>query len=408
MLEKREYMWYFRKRIKGVAFMKKTFILFLILCIMVLSFGACGKKNDNVTDSKPATSEDSTETVNDEEMKKHLPEGMSFSKNKVDFIGRFVKKGDRYEFGWSGSTIRAGFVGTEISVKIELLELEEQYGTADYLEVMIDGERVKTMPVTKDLVVCTLAEDLEYGYHYVELIKRTGVVRTLIGFYEFDYGDGMAAYAPAQKERTIEFIGDSITAGWGNMSSWYTQKFILSEQDATRSYGYLVAKSLNAEAILTAISGSGIVLNSGGSRPGNAPLYWKSNANKYNPTQYDFSSAKQPDAVVINLGTNDYLAGVDEEEFFTEYLKFVEDVRRQYPNAYILCTIGTMTVQPYWAIQEVVAELNYAGDNKVSAYEIKVKMDKNEMIGAVGHPSAKCHEEMAKEITAVLKERLGW
>lgn len=400
-------LWYLN--LKGVRIIMNRIFSLILAIILGLTCCACAGKTDSVKNDETAiSSEVESESLEDIEMKKYLPEGMEFSKNKVDFIGRFEKTNECYKFAWSGSTIRAGFVGTGIAVKLKSLEIDSKYGASDFLEVIVDGTTQKTIAITKTPKVYTLAEGLEHGYHYVELIKRTEVGKTQMGFYGFDYKGGLEAFAPAQKERTIEFIGDSITAGWGNMSSWQTNEFILSEENATKSYGYLVAKNLNAEAVLTAISGGGIVQNSGGSTPGFLPIYWNSYAHKFNDKKYDFSLSKQPDAVVINIGTNDLSKNFDEQKFVTEYVKFLQDVRKQYPDAYILCTLGPMTVQPYSAIEQAIKELQYMGEDKVSAYEIKVKMDTNEMKGAVGHPSALCHEKMAAEITAVLKEKLGW
>ena len=68
-----------------------------------------------------------------------------------------------------------------------------------------------------------------------------------------------------------------------------------------------------------------------------------------------------PEAVVINLGTNDFSTGDPGPEFQTIYLKFVTDLRGHYPSARFFLAVGTMlsgdpdevVVVPIWAVDGV-------------------------------------------------------
>ncbi len=57
--------------------------------------------------------------------------------------------------------------------------------------------------------------------------------------------------------------------------------------------------------------------------------------------EWDFSK-HQPDVVVVNLGTNDdsYCKNdsTRQEEYKTEYVEFIKEIRQNNPNAAIICT----------------------------------------------------------------------
>ena len=83
----------------------------------------------------------------------------------------------------------------------------------------------------------------------------------------------------------------------------------------------------------------------------------------------------EPQAVVINLGTNDISnsKGDPGQPFQDAYLGLVQTVRAKYPHAYIVCIIGPLlsggdlqTIEGY--IQAVVDTLNAAGDARVEFF----------------------------------------
>ncbi|HEY5961134.1 MAG TPA: hypothetical protein VIV60_31470, partial [Polyangiaceae bacterium] len=76
------------------------------------------------------------------------------------------------------------------------------------------------------------------------------------------------------------------------------------------TYGAIAARALDADVHIEAISGIGMALSLGGSTTWTMPNVWD-NVNVFDDTvKYDCSTWTA-DAVVINLGTNDFNAGVD-------------------------------------------------------------------------------------------------
>lgn len=360
--------------------MKKISLL-LVFVIIICSLTGCGGKKD---DEKEIVAE-------------YLPTGMTFSDKNVDFIGRFKEVDGGYQFAWSGSSIRAGFVGTEISATLELVE---KYQQTDFLEIIIDGKEHKTLEIYPKVKRSELlAYDLPYGYHTVEIIKRTEQL-SLMAFYGFDYAEGVyPAPAPARSDKRIMFIGESITSGYGVMRMNGDRGFYSSEQDVQHTYGWLVAKELGAECDILGISSAGIVKNPISNR-------WNSYGGTMITDPYPTPEEDVPDLIVINLGTIDNHGKINDREFEKEYRSFINEVRATYPDAAILCTIGGITNEPYASIEKVVNKLKAEGMEKLYSYKIIASRDDENCCGGDFHPNANGHAAMAEELVVFIRNNI--
>jgi endoglucanase len=117
-----------------------------------------------------------------------------------------------------------------------------------------------------------------------------------------------------------------------------------------------------------------------------------------------------PDAVVINLGTNDGGKPFDAEKYQKAWAPFVARIRKNYPKAHIFCTIGPMgqSKQMQDLIAQAVADINQAGDARVYAVKLPVQDEKIDGIGADWHPTVKCHQRMADTLAPIIAEKLNW
>ncbi|WP_155250120.1 SGNH/GDSL hydrolase family protein [Ruminococcus flavefaciens] len=213
--------------------------------------------------------------------------------------------------------------------------------------------------------------------------------------------DSAQPVMPAEKATlTIEFIGDSITCGYGVESKSSSEPFMTSTENFTKSYAYLTAKELGADYMTCCYSGYGVV--SGYTGDG------MKNADALLPDCYELSSSfedygtdwtfpEQCDVVVINLGTNDFnYVSQDLEvrgsEFADSYKAFLKTVREKRPDAVIICTVGTMGGDDiYKLIERAVAEF---GDDKITAY-FSQPQSMHDGMGANGHPSKKTQQNSA-------------
>lgn len=107
------------------------------------------------------------------------------------------------------------------------------------------------------------------------------------------------------------------------------------------------------------------------------------------------------DVVVINLGTNDssYIKGDTErsETYAEQYAEFLKTVRSCNPDAYIICTLGTMggeELYPY--IQKAIEQFqSETGDERITSYLSTVQDFNADGVGSDWHPSAKTQQKSA-------------
>lgn len=321
----------------------------------------------------------------------------------VHFVGR-IDDADpgNVRFAWSGTGAVAKFSGTQVSARL---------GGGQQYTVVVDGE-VTQPKLTATDGTNALATGLAAGEHTVELYRRTEANQGVSTFMGFDFGGG-TLLAPPLPTRRLEFIGDSITCGYGNEGPDMNCGFTPDTENHYITYAALTARALGAEVSTVAWSGKGVVCNYGDaadSCQNPLPTYYDRTLPDEAGSKWDFSRFV-PDAVVVNLGTNDLSTTEDpsQMEFESAYAALLERVRAAYPNAHILCTNGPLlsgtelnTVTDY--IDDVIATL---GDAKISRFDI-APQDGSDGYGCDWHPSAARHEKMAMTVTAAIKAKLGW
>ncbi|MGD9154324.1 MAG: SGNH/GDSL hydrolase family protein [Bacillota bacterium] len=329
----------------------------------------------------------------------------------VRLIGRF-DTGDSAgpKFAWSSTTIKANFTGTSISVNLK--------STGDnWFNVVVDGVVRTPVNITSSTAMpVLLASGLTCGTHTIELIKRTEAWVGEVQFLGFSVEDGKLLPPPQASARRIEFIGDSITCGYGNEGTSQYEDFTTQNENAYLAYGSVTARSLGADQIAVAWSGKGVIrnfINYGGDINETLPQVYPRVLPSNTTLTWDFRKWI-PQVVVINLGTNDFLCtGVpDETAFISTYLKFVQQIRSQYGDAHIYCAIGPMLsddslsdIRNY--VTTVVNQLIAAGGSKIHFIEFPMQ-DGSLGYGENWHPSVATHAQMADQLVRQIKTDLGW
>lgn len=125
----------------------------------------------------------------------------------------------------------------------------------------------------KDSVV-TLATALPRGQHTVELMYAIEGYQRRPEFRGFLLDEGcQLADAPRLPERKIEFIGNSITCGYGVESSDPNEHFSDETENHYYTYAAITARNLKAQHVAVARSGIGIYRNYGAPKGGERRLY---------------------------------------------------------------------------------------------------------------------------------------
>lgn len=226
------------------------------------------------------------------------------------------------------------------------------------------------------------------------------------------------------KDKRIEFIGDSITCGYGIEGVCEIDEFSTSSENCLKAYAALVANHFNADFNLISWSGIGVISNYV-EEDVNEPLDECLMPKLYKYTDLEMSKRLKlnnneiwnndkfsPDIVVINLGTNDtsYTRGICSriDKFKEEYYNFINYVRSHNKDATILCILGVMGQELCESVEEVVNKYSY-DNNDYNIYYKKLDLQKDEDgIGVNFHPSEKTHNKMAESIIRTIKQIKKW
>jgi hypothetical protein len=272
-----------------------------------------------------------------------------FNSSDIYYEGRILYRPDAAELSWPGTSATIIFEGKGISAILKDLD------TANYYNVIVDDKCMFKFHTDTQKHSYILASDLPNGKHKIQLFKRTEWDKGKTLFYGFETSKSTNILpVPAAKKRKLEFFGNSITCGYamedtsGN-DSWYGYY-----ENNYLSYAALTARHYDAQYYCTSKSGIGIIVSW-------FPLIMREMYDRLDPTdstsKWDFSKYT-PDIVVIDLFQNDcWLVEKPEHEQFKNrfgtkkpnegfiiaaYKNFVTSIQNKYPNASIICTLGSM------------------------------------------------------------------
>ena len=210
------------------------------------------------------------------------------------------------------------FTGTSAAVGIA------QKGSASEYMYSIDGGAF-TRVLDPAVGYNTLATGLSAGEHTLTFYSSSQGSRNRITGLRFDSG---AVLKKVPKKKTIEFIGDSITAGWiGNgYINWLY-----------KCYTWQTAKKLDLGFNVVARGGIGLITK-GSDTLNMSDRYFRSLPYSQiagNDEVYPMldTSRYTPDYIVINLGTND--RSHSSTKFEAVYTEFLTNLRKAYPKTTI-------------------------------------------------------------------------
>ena len=286
-------------------------------------------------------------------------------------------------------------------------------------EIRLDGKKTLDARLTAKDAAVTVFEGSEKRDAYVRLIKLNEG-NSLFALREI-LTDGKISPAPYRPLK-MEFIGDSITCGYGVEGKSEAEMFTTATENAAKAYAFLTAEALGADAVLTCFSGHGIVsgytadpavINAADIVP---PYYGKEGRNDFRlPTgkrvheiDRDFSTFR-PDYIVINLGTNDLSwCGTDEARgklFAQQYAEFLKTVRKNNPESRILCTLGVMGTGLNGMMQ--AAAENYCketGDRKIRLLMLEEQNAARDGYGSDYHPNEITQRLLAGKVTETIRK----
>lgn len=338
----------------------------------------------------------------------------------VKLIGRTYFDGERLWCGLSGSGAEFLFRGTKCDIKIGSdsigrKEDAENEKNKARIAVYVNEKRVVDDIVRGEKTYCVIDSSEEISA-VVTVIKLSEAAMSAFSIDEIKVCGKIEP--TAEKPLFIEFIGDSITCGYGIDDENENHDFSTATEDVTKAYAYRTAKALDADYSMVSYSGYGIISGYTGDGVKNSselvPPYYESPAYtigdfgeiKPQNLKWDFS-VRQPDLIVINLGTNDDSYCLEDEEkrnkFCSEYIDFLKTVRKNNPKAKIVLALGIMIDRLCPYIDKIAeAYSSMTADNRIFTFRFDVQKQEDGY-AANWHPTAKTHEKAAEKITAYLR-----
>jgi lysophospholipase L1-like esterase len=320
---------------------------------------------------------------------------------RIDFSNPLAPK-----FSYSGVSIRAAFKGTSISATFD-----DNKGQ-NYYNILIDGVVTSVLKVDSGKKTYSLASVLKDGVHEIEIFKRTEEMfgkTTFLGF-TLDEGRKLVKLKNA-RTKLFEFIGNSITCGYGNMGQ-LGGKFGASTENHYLTYAAFTSRSFNARHLAVCKSGIGIYRNYAGPDSGN----WDCMPNLYQRIflydslpLYDFK--QKPDLIFIDLGTNDFSTPTGDSSLWVKnYLRFIDTIQVKYQQPEIICLLGPMLggkdldkVRNY--LKTVVEIADKKGKGKVHFFEMSHQTGD---LGIDYHPTVAQHIKNGRELVKFVSELKGW
>lgn len=326
------------------------------------------------------------------------------NQKNIRYVGRFDFTDPKKPKVWApGAYVQARFSGPSCEV---VVNDEVRYGTThNYLEVAVDDRPPFRVQTTGKINVIPVADGLTPGAHTVTLCKDTESEMGYLEFVGFRCRELLSP--PSLPRRKMEFIGDSITCGASSDLSvvpcgkgqWYDQ------HNAYMSYGPATARALHAQWHLSSVSGIGLMHSCCGMKATMPDVFGSLNLRDM-ALPWDFRRY-QPDVVTVCLGQND--GRQDPAAFRDTYVKFLRQVRADYPKAQIICLTSPMgdaglTVYLKENLTQIVDQMHRSGDKNVQAFFFSRSYNN----GCGGHPDVAQHQQIAEELTAYLKTTLHW
>lgn len=350
----------------------------------------------------------------------------------VQVIGRHrTEPGGGIAFDHPGVSIRLSVTGTS-DIIVNLTQVFPPSGSQagmhpSCFDVMVDGMRV-TVPKAgaPDPRLCTddatvgnpvyapfMASGLDpFVAHDLVLYKSTEAMwNSLYPAPNYVVLNGLSLGGPTNPQlsgapelptRRIEFVGDSITAGYCNLCAPFQDMHAESNID---SWTNQICDTLSAQCHTAAWSGYGLTRNCCGGTTLMTSIYRRTLASVPEEDWGFSASGWTPHALVVNLGTNDHInSPASNTTFASAYVELLKNVTRDYkPAPHIFLACGPMSTA---YCPDVDLTLSAAKAMGLSA----TFLDQRGLVepSCCGHPSVKADTNMAARGAATIKTAMGW
>jgi len=312
---------------------------------------------------------------------------------------RYVEDG-RLFLNASGASVKGLCRGNVFT--ISLYSRPTVKGRNAYIRLTLDGRsRRIRLPIGEK----TLSFDLPAGEHTFEIVKLNESESNALAISSLK-----GEFLPFREEKRcrIEYVGDSITTGFGVRAKRADEEYTTATQDVTLSYAYLTSRALDAEMQIVAASGWGLYKSKYAECA--IPDYYDNVDLTRNAEKYDFSFS--PDVIVLALCTNDfsYLADLSGEKRDEEYAalkrKSITFLRKLLQRAPVVWVYGFSGSESQAGLPAFVEEV-WSEISSPRFYTLQVRDSHSLNDICAGHPGKKTHKLAAQRLVRLLRTLIG-
>jgi len=375
----------------------------LVLMPIFLLVSGCGNKPSSSSSSSLPSSKKDTSFITSSPL--DPSGGFDIHDSKyITYLGRHSTETD----GEYISLSNCGFVidvmceSAANSINTKLISNSNTGGNKQFINIYVDGVLNNTIEVENGTKTVEIVKNLPTGNHRIEFVKRNEGNFASLKLKEISFSDNIKVLEHKEERPIIEFYGDSITCGYGNLGSNTDQEFLLSTEDSTNGYTYLTAKNLDFRCSNISFSGIGLAYSLGA---GNMMTKYKTDCKN----SWDLKKDKAK-ITIINLGTNDntQINAMTPSEKINAYNTFKNNLSTMLTDIYqanrnarvILCY--NMMVSVATEIVNIFKDAAKAHmDNEESCYTLEFTPDTK---GTHGHPGKDGHKVHAEKLTKFIRD----
>ena len=336
---------------------------------------------------------------------------------------------------WTAAGIEVVTDSTELKIDVETdYDIYEQW-----IRIEVDGFNMIRMMLPKGKSTIGVFRGMNPGIkRHVRFFREVQPMnddKSAIVFIKSVTGDGSFFEVPERKYK-IEYIGDSLTSGEGLAGSRSFHEWNGISFSTIGSYTELTAERICADYRVISQSGWGVYCGWNNDPNMRLPAVYSQYCGvidgKYardlkTHDEYEFKKWR-PDAIVVNLGTNDGGSftspewsdpengrkfkqdiddgGISTGRFEDAVYDFLGMIREHNPDSYIVWAYGMVSDQMRPYIEEAIQRYRRESRDDRVTY-LALPEIKPSWIGGNGHPGQESHKVAADVLTDELKRLLG-
>lgn len=319
--------------------------------------------------------------------------------------GRILKRKEICYLGYTNSSITMRVKGKELWMR--LITGENEVVNCPGLRIYVDGIAVSEVILDRRKAWYHICGLNGLQIQEVKVVKITEAAMSYAGLSGIRIkGGSLIPFGEIEDNRIkVEFIGDSITCGYG-VHGAAESEYTIREEDGECSYAAFMVQKMNWNARWISASGYGAFVEYTGNPERNVPKLYPY-VNWFLDKEKKIKKGEfEPEYIFVNLGTNDsrhLYRNEIQEGFLTAYEDFLKLLKEYHPEAVILCLLGTVCKNTFPYVKKVVEKVKEKGLERIYSFELPYH---NVAVDGMAscHPSVATHKKDAERILEFMKQ----